>query len=110
MSVSNPDGARRIISNLRNKDNTASHSNFLSHNSRRERADAPACAAAAACKAALLLGSLGFAPSDAYDVKLLNIERKSRRCGHVRYSPRIQWPVSDKQVNILPHTHHPKVY
>ena len=77
MSVSNPDGARRIISSLRNSDNTASHSNFLSHNSRRERADAPACAAAAACKAALLLGSLGFAPSDAYDVKLSNIERKT---------------------------------
>lgn len=39
-------GARRMISNLRSKDKTASHSSFLSQSSRRERAEAPARAAA----------------------------------------------------------------
>mmetsp|Transcript_22137 Transcript_22137/g.44462 ORF Transcript_22137/g.44462 Transcript_22137/m.44462 type:complete len:221 (-) Transcript_22137:439-1101(-) len=58
---SNPPGARRIISNFRNRDKTASHSNFLSHNSRRERADAPAWAAAAAAAVVEEDGSLGLA-------------------------------------------------
>ena len=65
-SMSNPDGARRMISSLRSRDRTASHSSFFSHNSRRDLADAPAWAAAAAAADALLLdGSLGLADDDA---------------------------------------------
>jgi hypothetical protein len=45
-------GARRIISSLRSKDKMASHSSFFSHSSRRERADAPAWAAAFSAAAA----------------------------------------------------------
>eukprot|EP00956_Cyclotella_meneghiniana_P042455 scaffold248469_cov43-Cyclotella_meneghiniana.AAC.5 len=59
--ASNAAGARRMISNLRNNDSMASHSSFLSHSSRRERAEAPACAAAFSAAISWVDGSLGLA-------------------------------------------------
>ena len=54
-----------MISSLRSRESTASHSSFLSQSSRRERAEAPARAAALSAKAAVVrscwVGSLGLA-------------------------------------------------